>query len=390
MNIHWLDRMWLSAARFFIFLIIIVSAIPVRAQMPTQQGYASLPDNWLLGAGREWHYKVTPSPVAREIASREPKTSELKIIERAQRIINNGSAKALLLADGDKVVWIGFAQPANENSLFLSASIGKTVTSVAIGAALCEEKMTLDTKVKDVIASLRGSDLGEANVAQLLTMSSGVKPFDAGIVIANGRHQEILTGKLSQLDLLEFPEVNAAAIDSSGKKFLPGKRFSYGSTDPIALGVMINQLTGQTYAKWVEAKVLHPAGIAFSGIVGQDHFGFGASDGNIRLRLLDWLRFATWIKQLEKSSGCLSDFVRAASHTKIENVAKKQGKSFDGYGYLIWTENEFYPDSYWAVGYGGQRIGWNYKNDKVLIAFSNVENYMTDLYSLFKEFANAP
>lgn len=374
---------------FIIFLLIMTTATSVSAQMPTEQGYASLPDEWLLGVGREWHYKVAPPSVKSEISIREPTPSEQKIIERAQRIIKNGSAKALLLADGNKVVWVGFAPPANENSLFLSASIAKTVTSVAVGAAICEGKMDLDTKVKDVITSLRGTDLGEAEVSQLLTMSSGVNPFDTGIVLANGRHNEILTGKLNQLNLLEFTDVNSAVVDGLGNKILPGKRFSYGSTDPLTLGVLINQVTGETYAKWVEKKVLQAAGIASPGVIGQDHYGFGASDGNIRLKLLDWLRFAAWVKELEKNSSCLSNFVRAASHTKIKNVAKKQGKTFDGYGYLIWTENTIFHDSFWAVGYGGQRIGWNYNNDKILIAFSNVENYMKDLYVLYNDYANS-
>jgi CubicO group peptidase (beta-lactamase class C family) len=78
--------------------------------------------------------------------------------------------------------------------------------------------------------------------------------------------------------------------------------------------------------------------------------------------------------------------VRAASTTQISNNTQT-GISFGGYGYLIWTDNNRLADSYWAVGYGGQRIGWNHKNNRILIAFSNVENYMSDLYWLYKDWA---
>jgi len=54
---------------------------------------------------------------------------------------------------------------------------------------------------------------------------------------------------------------------------------------------------------------------------------------------------------------------------------------------LIWTDNSRLKDSYWAIGHGGQRIGWNHKNSRILIAFSNVENYMDELYWLYKDWA---
>ena len=41
---------------------------------------------------------------------------------------------------------------------------------------------------------------------------------------------------------------------------------------------------------------------------------------------------------------------------------------FGGYGYLIWTENVTAPDTAWASGWGGQRIGWNYRNDRMFEA----------------------
>jgi CubicO group peptidase (beta-lactamase class C family) len=132
---------------------------------------------------------------------------------------------------------------------------------------------------------------------------------------------------------------------------------------------------------------LIPAGIRNEVIIGQDHFGFGAADGNIRMRLEDWARFAYWVKRHESGTDCFSEYVKQATKTQINNSGVKQGKSFGGYGYLIWTENNRQSDSYWAVGYGGQRIAWNHQNSRVLIAFSNLESYMDDLYSLYREWS---
>jgi CubicO group peptidase (beta-lactamase class C family) len=156
----------------------------------------------------------------------------------------------------------------------------------------------------------------------------------------------------------------------------------------LLLGVLINKATGTTYAKWVEEVILNPAGIVSSGVIGQDHFGFGQADGNIRLTLEDWIRFSIWVKNNENGNDCFANYVRSASTTKIANSIKREGKAFEGYGYLIWTENTWQKDSYWAVGYGGQRIGWNHKNNRILIAFSNIENYMDDLYRLYGDWSS--
>ena len=187
------------------------------------------------------------------------------------------------------------------------------------------------------------------------------------------------------LDLLSTSKVNTAEKNAEGNPRKPGEYFAYRSTDPIALGVALNRVTGTTYAKYVEREVLLPAGIDRSGIIGQDRSGYGASDGNVRLFLEDWIRFAAWVKANESGSGCFSDYVRKATTLQIHNKSKKSGPAFEGYGYLTWTNNIERKDSYWAVGHGGQRIGWNHANSRMLIVFSNVENYMMDLYNLYAD-----
>jgi len=82
--------------------------------------------------------------------------------------------------------------------------------------------------------------------------------------------------------------------------------------------------------------------------------------------------------------------VKDASKTQIKNSLKREGKAFAGYGYLLWTENNRQQDSYWAVGYGGQRIGWNHNNGRMLVAFSNVEDYMDDVYALYRDWSALP
>ncbi len=361
--------------------------LAVFAQLPSTGQFAFAPDEWLLSNGQVWHYQTKAAKPASTLVFREPLSHEKEIVERAQRLFERSSAKAMALVDANQVVWVGYKFPASSSSRFLSFSVGKTVTAMAVGKAICEGKLSLDDQVGKVIPELSGTDLGKATIEHLLKMSSGTWAGNPDTTIwTSEQDQRVRSGSMTYLDILATSQVSTAARNSQGIPLKPGEQFIYRSTDPLTLGVVLNKTTGTTYAKYVEREVLIPAGIRRPAIIGQDHFGFGTSDGNVRMYLDDWIRFAAWVKASESGSGCFSDYIRRAVNKQIPNT-RKIGAHFEGYGYQIWTDNSKHRDSYWAVGHGGQRIGWNHANTRILIAFSNVENYMADLYDLYAQWA---
>jgi CubicO group peptidase (beta-lactamase class C family) len=372
----------------FLFLILIglISNV-IYAQAPTVNGIPYTPDDWLLSQGQKWFYRTNVSPNPKQLDFRAPTEAEKFVVERAQRILDTSSAKGIALVEGDSVVWVGYKSPASAQSYFLSQSIAKTITSMAVGKAICQGKFLLSSVTESLIPELKGTDLGLSTVRDLLMMASGTWEGNKDTSnISEEQYAQLTAGKMSYLDLIKTPKVNSFQSTLFGTRKV-GEKFYYRSTDPLTLGIIINKTTGMEYAKWVEQEVLLPAGIKSYAIIGRDKFGYGVASGNIRLTMEDWIRFAVWVKANQSSQGCFGDYVRAASTTQISNNTQT-GISFGGYGYLIWTDNNRLPDSYWAVGYGGQRIGWNHKNDRILIAFSNVENYMNDLYWLYKEWAS--
>ena len=372
--------LWLSALAFLPLI--------ANAQMPSVGQFAAAPDEWLLSNGQTWHHQTSTARVTRKLIFREPQEAEKPVIQKAQQLFERSSAKSMALFDGNQVVWVGYKSPASSSKRLLSFSVGKTVTAMAVGKAICEGKLSLEGQVSKFIPELTATDLGQATIEDLLKMSSGTWQGNPDSTIMTGEQdQRMRAGSMNFLDLLSTSKVNTAEKNAEGNPRKPGEYFVYRSTDPIALGVALNRVTGTTYAKYVEREVLLPAGIDRSGIIGQDRSGYGASDGNVRLFLEDWIRFAAWVKANESDSGCFSDYVRKATTLQIPNKSKKSGPAFEGYGYLTWTDNIKRKDSYWAVGHGGQRIGWNHANSRMLIVFSNVENYMLDLYGLYADWA---
>ena len=376
--------------RRLLYLLLFLS-VPAYSQSPTAGNYAAAPDDWLLGSGQRWHYHTDTAKKPQELTAREPTGSEIAIVDKAKAILNNSSAKAIALIDGNQIVWVGYKSPANSNSTFLSFSIGKTVTSMAVGKAICSGKLSLTDSAESLVPELKGTDLGRATVEQLLKMSSGTSAINPDSSIMSAEQQRyMLLGKMSFVDILKTPNISDAYQGPFGNKRKAGETFDYHGTDPLLLGVILNRATGVTYAKWVEKEVLIPAGISQKVIIGQDHFGYGQADGNVRMTLEDWGRFALWVKRNEEGTDCFSKYVKEATNTQISNLIKREGKAFDGYGYLVWTENNRQKNSYWAVGYGGQRIAWNHNNQRILIVFSSIENYMDELYWLYRDWSSLP
>lgn len=377
--------------KYLIALVFALASIAAQAELPKAGGFTAAPDSFLLGKGQPWYYTTQVAPSPAPLLHRAPTSDEKWVVDKAQSMLANSSAKGMALIDGRNVVWVGFKAPASTSSTFFGYSMGKTVTSMAIGKAICQGKLSMETPASQLVPELRGTDLGMATVYDLLRMSSGTWEGNADTTIWSAEQIAALEAKqMSFVDLLATKKVSEAETNFFGQKRKPGENFAYHSTDPLVLGVMLNRATGMTYAKWVEQQVLIPSGIATPAIIGQDWFQYGQADGAVRMTMDDWIRFAVWLKDSEGEPGCFGDYVRAARKTQIANRSKKVGYYFDGYGYLIWTENKRLRDSYWAVGYGGQRIAWNHRNGRMLVVFSNVENYMDDLYYLYADWAKLP
>lgn len=349
------------------------------------------PIDYLLSNGQAWHYTSARSPKPYALTERAPQGPEQDFIRKVRAFFDASEARGIAVIDGDQVVFKDTKMPAHRFSRFLSFSMAKSVTALAIGQAQCEGRLQLTARLADLVPELAGTFLGQSTVRDLLTMSSGTwEGFPDTSITTVEEDQQVRNGQLSFLQLLQMPRIHSAARDAKGLPRTPGEVFAYHGTDPLALGVVINRVTGMTYAQYVEKTQLMPAGVADSVIVGQDRFGHGVSDGNVRMRLDDWIRWARWVSEQSRAPGCLGDFVRQAGTPQIRNVSQKVGANYGSYGYFLWTENRLAPGAFFAMGHGGQSIGWNLENRKVMIVFSTSDARMGEFYSLYHTWRQMP
>lgn len=376
--------------KFFACLLSMYVGVAGAQAFAPNGNFPTAPDKWLLQmAGPAWWSKTTPAKQPSELHQRAPTSGEQAVIDKARSLLANRPAKAVALIDGDNVVYADFKAPADANSLFYGYSMGKTVTSMAAGKAICQNKLTFDTKAVDLVPELKGKDLGNATVRDLLRMASGAAdPNDSSSIWTDQQAKDWGNGKLTYLELLTLDRV-ATAKHGTFSDYKPGELFSYKATDPLLLSIMVARAIGADWSDWVQEQVLDPMGEASAGIYAQDKSYNGQADSGLHVTLDDWIRFGRWVKQSSKEPGCFGDYVRAAISKQIRNPgdvkSRKFGGQFDGYGYFVWTDNLIARETVWFVGYGGQRIGIDLKSDRMIVVFSNVENWMPEIYELGRD-----
>jgi CubicO group peptidase (beta-lactamase class C family) len=386
-------------ARLSTALVICMSHFPapVAAQMPSSAAGATAPDSWLfVSEGPSWWYRTLPSPTPTPLRTESPTPAEQPLVDRARALAATQPVRAVALLDGDRVVYKQFNAPASEDSTVFGFSMGKTVTAMAVGQAICKGKITLDTRAGEVLPSLVGKDLGSARVRDLLKMASGVFEGNSDSTIMTTEQSRAWSkGELNLADLIAEDRISVAqrGIFSNYK---PGEAFVYKSTDPIVLGLMVSKATGMPWSQWVQESILNPMGAAHAGLYIQDRQQNGLADSGLRIKFDDWLRFAVWVKRQSREAGCFGKFVRDAFSTQIRNSGtvetRRTGKLFAGYGYFVWTDNEIAKNSALASGWGGQRISWSTedRNDRMIVVISSVESWMPELYSLVRDWNRIP
>lgn len=358
----------MKVTRIFLAVALLTGAVNAQT-LPTQSGRPLIPDEWLLSSGQPFHYKTPASSNGRKLGERDPTYNEQQAIDTIQRKFSNLPSKAFLLGDGDKIVKVEYKHPANENSIFLSASIDKTVTAMSAGVAVCDGKIKLSTKAKDVLPELAGTDIGESTLKDNLMMASGtIDAQDDSQSLTPAEHRDIAQGKISFMDLVKGRLSKKQSFFTK-----PGETFSYKTQDPTLVAMMVSAAygkNGKEFREWQSDYFFSKVKTNDRRVHGTDKFGYAYAEGNSRMTLSDWARFAIFVQESRKQTDCYGNYVKEATTTQIK-TDRRFARMYGGYGYLTWTNNSDIPNSYTALGYGGQAIVWSTTNDKYFIVFSN-------------------
>jgi CubicO group peptidase (beta-lactamase class C family) len=115
-----------------------------------------------VAAGGKVHAFTTGRPLATSI--------DVDIYIKSQR------ASGLIIVQADKIRLEKYARGFDAHGRWTSMSVGKSVSSTLVGAAIKDGYITsLDEKITTYISGLKGSPYDDVTIRHLLTMTSGMK-----------------------------------------------------------------------------------------------------------------------------------------------------------------------------------------------------------------------
>jgi len=141
--------------------------------------------------------------------------------------------------------------PVHTETVFEIASMTKQFTAISILMLAEKGKLNLDDDITKFIPDFPSND-HKITIHHLLTHTSGIKDFTR----VKGLNA-ISKQDLAPLELIDF-------FKNEPMDFVPGEEIRYNNSGYIILGYIIEKVTGQSYANFVEDQIFKELGMTSS------------------------------------------------------------------------------------------------------------------------------
>ena len=265
----------------------------------------------------------------------------------------------MALRHGKVICECNFA-PYPKGMWHITHSMCKSITGMAIGMLIEEEKLKLDENIYDIfsdqINALSKIFRPVITVENLLTMTSGVTFNESGIVSGNDWLGSFLNASVN------------------GK---PGTEFQYNSLNTYVLSAIVTKRTGETLTEYLTPRLFGPLGITKyywetcpKGITKGGWGLFLCAEDMAKLGQL-YLQRGKWNGQQLVSEYWIE--ISTARHLKTQNDTY-------GYGYQLWMEQR--PGSFEYNGMLGQNVIIYPDMDMVLVTNAGNKEMFQDCIML--------
>jgi len=249
-----------------------------------------------------------------------------------------------------------------------SFSVAKSFTSTLVGAALKDGLIkSMDDKVSDYLADMKGSAYDDVSIRQLLTMTSGVR-WNEDYADPNSDVARFNNHK---------PEAGVDSLVSYMRK-LPrevpaGTRWHYSTGETNLVGLLLGAAIKRPLASYLSEKVWVPAGMEQKATWLLSRSGKEISGCCLQASPRDYARFGQFVLDGAKVGGrSIVPDGWLADATGTRTGIDRPGR---GYGYQWWT----YDDGTFAArGIFGQGIFIDPKRRVVIVANADWTGGATD------------
>ncbi|MET7681596.1 serine hydrolase domain-containing protein [Streptomyces sp. NPDC005423] len=153
---------------------------------------------------------------------------------------------------------------ADPDARFRAGSTTKVVTAATVLRLAAQGRIDLDTPVQHYLPGLLGTAFEPVSVRRLLNHTSGIQAGD-------GFGDAFEDQYAHRFDTLAPRQLVASAV-AKGPEFRPGAKQDYLNINYTVLGLLIEKVTGHSYASEATRLVLRPAGMRDTYFPGSDPY----------------------------------------------------------------------------------------------------------------------
>jgi CubicO group peptidase (beta-lactamase class C family) len=326
-----------------------------------------------------------PASKVRELQIASGQMLPAALLQQADAVAKSPNRVTLTLIDKGQVVYRHNRDGVNDDSLVISYSMAKSLTSLMVGHAFCNGHIKdLDDKLGDYVPELASTAYGRSSIRYVLNMASGANSSGENGNVFPGVDAALRSQQISYLEtLLKYKDAKPHLFGV----LAPGDAFDYKNLDTAALSILVEKATKRPFQQWYEETLIPAVGLSRTTAWNLDkdyrpiaHAFFYATPD-------DWLRLALYSLDVYKgrAGACLQDYMQQAMTKGIRIYNHSQ---FASYGHQFWTGTKgVNSEVFWMIGYGGQYIGVDPKKERVLVAAST--NPDSSIFTLFRNWVNA-
>lgn len=215
---------------------------------------------------------AAPPPTAAAAAHRTEGPDANALRAALAMVPGDEATAALVRVGGTDGRWRGSAgvrdltsgRPAHPDARFRAGSVTKVVTAATVLRLAAQDEIDLDAPVQGYLPDLFTAEFEQPiSVRHLLNHTSGIKPGD-------GLGDDFAEVYAHRFETLTPQQVAASAIAKGPEDFTPGTRQQYLNINYTILGLLIEKVTGHSYASVAARLVLRPAGMHHTYFPGTD------------------------------------------------------------------------------------------------------------------------
>ncbi|HUJ76976.1 MAG TPA: serine hydrolase, partial [bacterium] len=242
------------------------------------------PSRALTASPQPYHFRTpADAQAARQILQATSGSGDF------ERMLADQGTEALLVLHGDTLLYEGYFNGTQRDTLLTSFSVAKSISSALVGIALGEGKLhSLNDPITRYLPELAARDprFAQITLRDLMTMTSGIQYVDRGPRFDSDASLTYI-----------YPDLRELCLQRTRMDDTPGVHWLYNTYNPILMGIILERATGMSVTAYTQEKLWGPLGMEYAGSwsVDQEPGGMEKMESGFNARAIDFAKFGQLI-----------------------------------------------------------------------------------------------